>query len=59
MTRRRDDASMGQSYMGFEIRELDGWYVAVPTLPQLWKSFEAESLNVLETKIRRWWVAVS
>jgi hypothetical protein len=56
MTRKREDEK--QSFMGFEIRELDGWYVGVPTQPQLWKVFEAESLGVLEHKIRRWWAAV-
>jgi hypothetical protein len=52
----RNDASKDQSYMGFAIRELDGWYVGVLLQPQLWKVFEAETRNVLEHKIRRYWV---
>ena len=58
MTRRREEASFEENYMGFEIRELDGWYVAVPAHRSLWKIFEAKSRNVLEHKIRLWWVAV-
>ena len=58
MTRKRDESKLLQSYMGFEIRELEGWYIAMPLRPGLWKSFEAQALDVLEHKIERWWVAV-
>jgi hypothetical protein len=54
MTRKHEEARMEEQYMGFEIRELDGWYVGVPTDPGLWRLFEAESRNVLIHKIRRW-----
>jgi hypothetical protein len=41
--------------MGFEIHEKRGWYVGLLQRSNDWKVFEAESLNVLEVKIRRWW----
>ena len=42
-------------YMGFEVREHRGWFVALLQRDHEWKVFEAESRNVLEHKIRRWW----
>ena len=47
--------TLSQAYMGFDIREDHGWYVALFQRSHEWKIFEAESRNVLEHKIRRWW----
>ena len=49
--------SMRPTYLGFEIRELDGWYVGVLMQSEHSRVFEAESRTVLEHKIRRWWNA--
>jgi len=49
--------TLSQAYMGFDIREDHGWYVALFQRSHEWKIFEAESRNVLEHKIRRWWGA--
>lgn len=59
MTRKFDRAAREGTFLGFEIRALDGWYVAVPADRRIWKVFEAESLGALEHKIRRWWVGAA
>ncbi len=57
MTHRTVDSTMEQNYLGFAIREQAGVYVGVPMDAQVWRIFEAETRNVLEYKIRRWWVS--
>jgi hypothetical protein len=47
--------TFNHDYMGFEVRENHGWFVALLHRDHEWKVFEAESRNVLEHKIRRWW----
>jgi hypothetical protein len=59
MARKSDQATREGTFLGFEIRTLQGWYVAVPADPRIWKVFEAESLGALEHKIRRWWVGAA
>jgi hypothetical protein len=54
MTPNHEAQHTEEIFMGFEIREIGGWYVAVPIDPELRKVFEAESRQVLEHKIRRW-----
>lgn len=56
MTYRNDEPTLGLGYLGFEIRERDGWYVGVFMQAERSKVFEAQSRTVLEHKIRRWWV---
>ena len=51
MNLRSDRAKLEPSYMGFEIRDHDGWYVGLLGHGPLWKMFEAESRLVLEYEI--------
>ncbi len=52
----RIEGSDDERYLGFEIRESDGWFVGVLLRAQRSRVLEAETRAVLELKIRRWWV---